>query len=159
MWHFNRIYMPFLPMMSVSFLEEILYPACKQRGQQISLYNKTNKHLFVSLVAGNVSAIPGTATPPGQPQPSPSSQQGQFLFTGPVPQMPGQPQAAGPGPAGPTQFTQAPLMYISNANVPTSTASGPVSYITGKLSDIFFSLLNKILQRRVLQVSRDKASL
>lgn len=123
-------------MMSVAFLEEILYPACKQRGQQISLYNKTNKHLFVSLVAGNVSAIPGTATPPGQPQPSPS-QQGQFIFTAPVPQMPGQPQAAGPGPAGPTQFTQGALMYIPNASVPTSTASGPVSYIASKLSNFF----------------------
>jgi len=104
--------------------------------------------LFVSVVAGNVSAIPGAATPPGQPQPSPS-QQGQFIFTGPVPQMPGQPQAAGPGPAGPAQFNQAPVMYIPSANIPTSTASGPVSYITGKLSD-FFPLLNKILQRRVL---------
>lgn len=81
-------------------------------------------------VAGNVSAIPGAATPPGQPQPSPS-QQGQFIFTGPVPQMPGQPQAAGPGPAGPAQFNQAPVMYIPSANIPTSTASGPVSYITG----------------------------
>ena len=82
-----------------------------------------------------MQALQGTATPPGQPQPSPS-QQGQFIFTGPVAQMPGQPQGAGPhqgqvtpGPA--PQFTQAPLMYIPNANVPTSAASAPVSYIPG----------------------------
>ena len=100
--------------------------------------------LFVPLVTGNVSAMPTAATPPGQPQPSPS-QQGQFIFTGPVPQMPGQPQAAGPhqGQAGPAQFTQAPLMYIPNANVPTSAAaaSAPVSYIPGKSS---FHLLHAI---------------
>lgn len=86
-------------------------------------------------VAGNMQALQGTATPPGQPQPSPS-QQGQFIFAGPVAQMPGQPQGAGPhqgqvtpGPA--PQFTQAPLMYIPNANVPTSAASAPVSFIPG----------------------------
>lgn len=82
-----------------------------------------------------MQALQGTATPPGQPQPSPS-QQGQFIFAGPVAQMPGQPQGAGPhqgqvtpGPA--PQFTQAPLMYIPNANVPTSAASAPVSFIPG----------------------------
>lgn len=76
-------------------------------------------------VAGNVSALPGAATPPGQPQPSPS-QQGQFVFASPVPQIPGQPQAAGPHQGqvtpGQPQFTPSSLMYIPT-NVPTSAAS------------------------------------
>ena len=80
---------------------------------------------FFSSVAGNVSALPGAATPPGQPQPSPS-QQGQFVFASPVPQIPGQPQAAGPHQGqvtpGQPQFTPSSLMYIPT-NVPTSAAS------------------------------------
>lgn len=83
-------------------------------------------------VTGNMSAMQPAATPPGQPQPSPS-QQGQFIFTGPVPQMPGQPQAPGPHQAqvtGPAQFPQ-PVMYIPNASVPTSAASAPVYNIPG----------------------------
>ena len=91
--------------------------------------------MFCPVVTGNMQALQGAATPPGQPQPSPS-QQGQFIFTGAVAQMPGQPQAAGPHqgqvtPGPNPQFQQAPLMYISNANVPTSAASAPVSYIPG----------------------------
>ncbi|XP_068678937.1 ataxin-2-like protein isoform X1 [Montipora foliosa] len=85
-------------------------------------------------VAGNMSALPGAGTPTGQPQPSPS-QQGQFIFASPVPPIPGQPQAAGPHQGqvtpGPAQFTQQPLVYIPNASVSSSGASGGVTYISG----------------------------
>ncbi|XP_074635915.1 uncharacterized protein LOC141894241 isoform X3 [Acropora palmata] len=84
-------------------------------------------------VAGNMSALPGAATSPGQPQPSPS-QQGQFIFASPVPPLPGQPQGAGHHQAqvapGPTQFPPQPVVYIPNANVSSSAASA-VSYIPG----------------------------
>lgn len=104
------------------------------------------------LVAGNMSTLPGAATPPGQPQPSPS-QQGQFMFTSPVPQIPGQPQGAGHHQgqvaAGPTQFPPPPVVYIPNANASSSAASA-VSYIPGNYGflqpsqmrgDIFFQPL------------------
>lgn len=82
-------------------------------------------------VTGN---MPTAATPPGQPQPSPSQQGQQFIFTGAVPQLPGQPQGAGPHQAqttpGPAQFPQ-PVMYIQGATVPTSAASAPVYGIPG----------------------------
>ena len=82
----------------------------------------------IILVAGNMSALPGAATPPGQPQPSPS-QQGQFIFASPVPPLPGQPQGAGHHQGqvapGPTQFPPQPVVYIPNANVSSSAA---VSY-------------------------------
>ena len=81
-----------------------------------------------------MSALPGAGTPTGQPQPSPS-QQGQFIFASPVPPIPGQPQAAGPHQGqvtpGPAQFTQQPLVYIPNASVSSSGASGGVTYISG----------------------------
>lgn len=84
-------------------------------------------------VAGNMSALPGAATSPGQPQPSPS-QQGQFIFASPVPPLPGQPQGAGHHQGqvapGPTQFPPQPVVYIPNANVSSSAASA-VSYIPG----------------------------
>lgn len=80
-----------------------------------------------------MSALPGAATSPGQPQPSPS-QQGQFIFASPVPPLPGQPQGAGHHQAqvapGPTQFPPQPVVYIPNANVSSSAASA-VSYIPG----------------------------
>ncbi|XP_067032508.1 ataxin-2-like protein isoform X2 [Acropora muricata] len=85
------------------------------------------------VYAGNMSALPGAATSPGQPQPSPS-QQGQFIFASPVPPLPGQPQGAGHHQAqvapGPTQFPPQPVVYIPNANVSSSAASA-VSYIPG----------------------------
>ena len=88
-----------------------------------------------------MSAMQPAATPPGQPQPSPS-QQGQFIFTGPVPQMPGQPQAPGPHQAqvtGPAQFPQ-PMMYIPNASVPTSAASASVYNIPGGNLSFFLNI-------------------
>ena len=95
--------------------------------------------LFLPLVTGN---MPTAATPPGQPQPSPSQQGQQFIFTGAVPQLPGQPQGAGPHQAqttpGPAQFPQ-PVMYIQGATVPTSAASAPVYGIPGMAICFFHS--------------------